>query len=100
MKPSISTHVLDAAKGEPARGVRVELYRGTALLSAQQTNDDGRVSDLVQGTLEPGTYRLVFHPPSPFFKKVELEVVIHDAGRHYHIPLLVSPYACTIYRGS
>ena len=100
MRPSISTHVLDAAKGEPARGMRVELYRGTALLSAQLTNDDGRISDLVQGALEPDTYRLVFHPPSPFFNRVEIEVRIADAGRHYHIPLLVSPYACTIYRGS
>ncbi len=100
MRPSISTHVLDTAKGEPARGVRVELYRGTTLLSSQQTNDDGRIADLVGGALEPGAYRLVFHPPSPFFNKVEIEVLITDGGRHYHIPLLVSPYACTTYRGS
>ena len=100
MSPSISTHVLDTATGLPARGVRVELYRGSTLVSAQQTNPDGRIADLVQGTLESGMYRLVFYPPSPFFSKVEIEVNISDVGRHYHIPLLVSPYGCTTYRGS
>jgi len=100
MQPSISTHVLDTATGQPARGVRVELYRGSTLVSAQQTNTDGRIADLVQGTLESGAYRLVFHPPSPFFSKVEIEVKIADVGKHYHIPLLVSPYGCTTYRGS
>ncbi|MBI2201986.1 MAG: hydroxyisourate hydrolase, partial [Armatimonadetes bacterium] len=65
--PSISTHILDTDRGLPARGVRVELYRGERLLSAQQTNDDGRIADLVQGTLETGSYRLVFLVPSPFF---------------------------------
>ena len=100
MKPSVSTHVLDVARGEPARGVRVELYREQSLLSAQQTNEDGRIADLVQGNLERGTYRLVFHVPSPFFSRLEVEFAIADAGRHYHIPLLVSPYGCTTYRGS
>ncbi len=98
--PSISTHVLDTERGEPARGVLVELYRGDELLSAQETNEDGRIADLVQGRLEPGSYRLVFHPPSPFFRRVELELAIDDAGRHYHVPLLVSPFSCASYRGS
>src|SRR2546425_2179382 len=53
-KPSISTHVLDAERGVPARGVRVELYRQGTLVSAQQTNGDGRVGDLVPGVLEAG----------------------------------------------
>ena len=48
--------------------------------------------------LDPGTYRLVFHPPSPFFKRVELEVELAEG--HYHVPLLVSPYSCASYRGS
>src|SRR2546428_7499246 len=51
-RPSISTHVLDTDRGLPARGVRVELYRQGRLVSAQQTNDDGRIADLVQGALE------------------------------------------------
>ena len=96
----ISTHVLDTERGEPARGVRVELYRGRELLTALETNEDGRVPELSPGPLEPGSYRLVFHPPSVFFRRVELEVAIDDPGRHYHVPLLVSPYSCASYRGS
>lgn len=100
MTPSISTHVLDASRGAPARGVKVELYRQQTLLSAQETNDDGRIADLVRGPLESGTYRLVFHVSSPFFKRFEVEFTVTDLSRHYHIPLLLSPYACTTYRGS
>ena len=98
--PSISTHVLGMARGEPAHGVRVELYREGMLLSTQETNADGRIADLAGGDLRPGTYRLVFHLSSPFFKRLELEFAVSDTGGHYHIPLLVSPYACTTYRGS
>jgi 5-hydroxyisourate hydrolase len=98
--PSISTHVLDAGRGEPAAGMRVELYRNDSLLSAQETNVDGRIADLVHGRLEAGTYRLVFHVPSSFVSRLEVQFVVADVNRHYHIPLLVSPYACTTYRGS
>jgi 5-hydroxyisourate hydrolase len=98
--PTISTHVLDTARGLPAGGVRVELYRGESLLSAQETDADGRIADLVQGELAPGRYRLVFHPPSAFFSRVELELAVKDASRHLHVPLLVSPYSCASYRGS
>jgi 5-hydroxyisourate hydrolase len=98
--PTISTHVLDTARGEPARGVAVELYRDGDLLSAQETDRDGRIADLAGRPLEAGRYRLVFHPPSAFFARVELEVVVDDAERHYHVPLLVSPYSCASYRGS
>lgn len=100
MKPTVSTHVLDTERGAPAPGVRVELYRQGRLLSAQQTNEDGRIADLMQGTLEAGTYRLVFFVPSPFFSRLEVEFTIADPGRHYHIPLLVAPYMCATYRGS
>jgi 5-hydroxyisourate hydrolase len=98
--PSISTHVLDTGRGAPASGVRVELYRGDSLLSAQETNADGRIADLVRGPLEPGTYRLVFHVPSGFFSRLEVQLNVADARRHYHIPLLGSPFACMTYRGS
>jgi 5-hydroxyisourate hydrolase len=97
---SISTHVLDIARGEPARGVRVELYRGDELVSGQDTDADGRIGDLGAGQLEPGSYRLVFHPPSSFFRRVELELAIDDVERGYHVPLLVAPYSCATYRGS
>ena len=93
----ISTHVLDTARGVPAGGVRVELYDGDELVGSGETDDDGRIRQLAD--VAPGTYRLVFHPDSPFFRRVEVEVVI-EAGRDYHVPLLLSPYACTIYRGS
>lgn len=97
MTVSLSTHVLDTGAGRPAAGVRVELLRGDERLASGTTNDDGRVPELGQG-LDPGAYRLVFHPPSPFFRRVELEVALEDG--HYHVPLLVSPYGCASYRGS
>lgn len=96
----ISTHVLDVERGAPAEGVRVELYRGNELLASGTTNADGRIAELSPGALEPGAYRIVFHPPSRFFSRVELQVEIEDAGRHYHVPLLVSSYSCASYRGS
>jgi 5-hydroxyisourate hydrolase len=92
----ISTHVLDTANGRPAPGVRVELYRGDEVVAAAETDADGRIRELADAP--PGTYRLVFYPPSPFFRRVELEVELGEG--HYHVPLLVSPYACTTYRGS
>jgi 5-hydroxyisourate hydrolase len=92
----ISTHVLDTATGRPAAGVLVELFRGDELITAAETDTDGRITRLAD--VGPGTYRLVFHPPSPFFRRVELELEL-DSGE-YHVPLLVSPYACTTYRGS
>ena len=93
---TISTHVLDTERGEPAAGVRVELWRGEELVGSGETDGDGRIRDLGEGS--PGTYRLVFRPPSPFFRRVELEVELGDG--HYHVPLLVSSYACATYRGS
>jgi len=93
----ISTHVLDTGRGVPAAGVRVQLFRGDELLGEGETDADGRIRELADPA--PGAYRLVFHPDSPFFKRVEAEIEI-EAGRHHHVPLLISPYACAIYRGS
>ncbi|MDQ3824073.1 MAG: hydroxyisourate hydrolase [Actinomycetota bacterium] len=97
MTASLSTHVLDTGAGRPAAGVRVELLRDGDSLAAATTNDDGRIPALADG-LDPGAYRLVFHPPSPFFRRVELELALEDG--HYHVPLLVSSYGCASYRGS
>jgi 5-hydroxyisourate hydrolase len=94
---SLSTHVLDTGRGEPARGVRVELLRGGDVIGSGETNDDGRIAELGV-ELDAGQYRLVFHPPSPFFRRVELEVSLEDG--HYHVPLLVSAFGCASYRGS
>jgi 5-hydroxyisourate hydrolase len=93
---SLSTHVLDTGQGRPSEGVGVELRRDGQLLAAGQTDADGRLR--LAEDLEAGSYRLVFHPPSPFFRRVELEIEL-DEG-HYHVPLLVSPYSCASYRGS
>ena len=97
MSVSISTHVLDTATGKPTAGVHVELFQGAGPVASGQTNADGRIANLADG-LEPGKYSLIFHPPSPFFTRVEFEVDLVDG--HHHIPLLVSPYGCASYRGS
>ena len=96
MSASLSTHVLDVERGRPANGVRVELWQDE-LVTAGETDGDGRIADLASG-LEPGVYRLLFRPPSPFFRSVGIEIEL-DSG-HYHVPLLVSSYSCTTYRGS
>jgi 5-hydroxyisourate hydrolase len=94
---TVSTHVLDTERGRPAAGVRVELYDAKGELVGDGVTDaDGRIAEL--GASGAGTYRIVFHPPSPFFKRVELEVELADG--HHHVPLLISSYACTSYRGS
>ena len=97
MSASLSTHVLDTGRGVPAQGVRVELFRGGEVVAAGETDGDGRIASLAE-ELEPGTYRLAFHPSSEFFSRVELEIRLDDG--HYHVPLLVAPYGCTSYRGS
>jgi 5-hydroxyisourate hydrolase len=96
MSVSLSTHVLDVERGRPARGVRVELWQEQLVASAE-TDRDGRIAQL-GADLQPGPYRLVFQPDSPFFRSVALEVALEDG--HYHVPLLVSSYSCTTYRGS
>ncbi|HZQ15905.1 MAG TPA: hydroxyisourate hydrolase [Gaiellaceae bacterium] len=94
---TISTHVLDTEQGRPASGVRVELYAADGSLAGEGVTDaDGRIRELADAG--PGTFRLVFHPPSPFFRRVELEVELGDG--HHHVPLLISSYACATYRGS
>ncbi len=96
MSISISTHVLDVERGRPASGVRVELWQED-LVTAGETDGDGRIPKLAS-ELEPGVYRLLFRPESPFFRSVGIEVSL-DEG-HYHVPLLVSSYSCVTYRGS
>jgi 5-hydroxyisourate hydrolase len=93
---TISTHVLDTERGQPAAGILVELWRGDELVGSGETDADGRIRELADAPA--GTYRIVFRPTSPFFRRVELEVELGDG--HYHVPLLVSSYACATYRGS
>lgn len=96
MSATLSTHVLDTERGQPAAGVRVELYRGGELVAGAETDGEGRIADLAD--VEPGPYRLVFSPPSPYFRRVELELELGEG--HHHVPLLVSSYSCVTYRGS
>ena len=96
MSCSVSTHVLDTAAGRPAAGVAVELLRDRTTVASVETDADGRAR--LGDDLAPGTYALVFHPPSPFFTRVELQVELEDG--HYHVPLLVSAFGCASYRGS
>jgi 5-hydroxyisourate hydrolase len=108
-RPTISTHVLDTASGQPARGVRVRLWRlrdagadGEPTLAGDMTtDDDGRVRDLLAGaTLSAGTWRVEFLSEGRFFARVALDVIIDDPSRSYHVPLLLAPYGVSSYRGS
>jgi 5-hydroxyisourate hydrolase len=113
---AITTHVLDTALGRPAAGVPVRLERypaspgGAAELASATTGDDGRAGDLGPAEVEPGTYRLVFDTGAyyraqpgqepPFFPEVAVSFTVRQGERHYHVPLLLSPYGYSTYRGS
>ena len=92
---TLSTHVLDTERGKPSAGVRVEVWHGDELVGSGETDVDGRIQELADAA---AGIRIVFHPHSPFFHRVELEVELGEG--HHHIPLLVSSYGCTTYRGS
>ena len=112
----LTTHVLDTASGIPAQGLRVELHRldPAAALANVRTTADGRApAPLLEGeTLHTGSYELRFHvadyfrargtalPEPPFLDIVAIRFGIADATQHYHVPLLVSPWSYSTYRGS
>ena len=107
---SISTHVLDVSRGRPAQGVHVVLSRadGTVVTDAS-TDADGRVKDLVaEGELVPGVYRVRFDTGAyfgaagieTFYPEATIVFVVRDANAHYHVPLLLSPFGYSTYRGS
>lgn len=114
----LTTHVLDTMHGTPAAGMQVALYRtdasGATRLGRWQLNRDGRADGplLEDDALKPGPYRLVFSvadyfrqrgarlPDPPFLGDVPIEFSIADASAHYHVPLLVSPWSYSTYRGS
>lgn len=115
---TLSTHVLDLVAGGPAEGVAVTLWRGETLLFAGATNGDGRCPEIAAvGQLEPGIYRLEFAVAAyfrdrgvtlsdpPFLGVVPIAFGIAEPaedgkGGHYHVPLLVSPFGYSTYRGS
>ncbi|MGK2879539.1 MAG: hydroxyisourate hydrolase [Mycobacterium sp.] len=105
---TLSTHVLDAVTGRPAVGVAVTLTdAGGATLASAATNDDGRISPLGDA-FAPGIYRLAFDTAtyfaaqgiSGFYPEIVIAFEITDPAGKYHVPVLLSPYAYSTYRGS
>jgi 5-hydroxyisourate hydrolase len=100
----ITTHVLDTVSGRPAAGVRVTLELGGKGLGESVTDADGRARDLLPADhrLEPGLYCLRFQSAdiSAFFPEVEIRFRVDNPQQHYHVPLLLSAYGYTTYRGS
>lgn len=108
----ITTHVLDIAQGSPAVGV-------TVILEIRQSNDwspvgrgvtdaKGRVTTLTEGLVAPGTYRLTFDlaayhreqgVPVPFFPEAKVTFTVRDPNELYHLPIVISPYGYSTYRG-
>jgi len=122
---AISTHVLDIAAGRPAEGVGVRLEllapAGPQELASATTDSAGRITSLGPERVRPGTYRLVFDtggyqarqsqqgstdddtgitPEVPFFPEVTVTFTVADDREHYHVPLLMSPFGYSTYRGS
>lgn len=115
----LTTHVLDAAAGTPAEGLKIDLYRfegsGKVLVKSVVTNDDGRVDGgpiLIGDSFQVGTYELEFHagdylrskghrlPEPAFLDVIPIRFGIADTQAHYHVPLLLSPFSYSTYRGS
>lgn len=104
----VTTHVLDAALGTPAAGVPVSLHDADGMILAVGiTSADGRIPELGPEALAPGTYTVVFDTAAyfaetktpTFYPNVTITFDIVD-GSHYHVPLLLSPYSYSTYRGS
>ena len=108
----VTTHVLDATAGRPAVGVMVSLTRqvddGWREVANGRTDADGRISDFGPEDLEPGRYRITFatgtyfddREQPTFYPEVIIPFTLDDPAAHYHVPLLLSPYAYSTYRGS
>lgn len=118
MSGRLTTHVLDTALGKPAQGLAINLFRiegeARTLIRSVVTNADGRVDGpMLDGeAFAVGTYELLFHagdylratgsdlPEPAFLDLIPLRFGIADAGSHYHVPLLLSPFSYSTYRGS
>ena len=110
-KSPITTHILDTSTGKPAANVDVKLFKLTnnewVLLTQGQTDTDGRITDWLKHHVEFGTYKLVFdldsyykdQPTSAFYPQAQISFRLQDS-KHHHIPLLLSPFGYSTYRGS
>ena len=105
----LSTHILDLENGLPASSVQVKHFIGDQLISSATTNSDGRIPDLLNGqNLTSGSHRLNFlvgeyfakKNSTTFFKEINIDFEVHDVTRHHHVPLLLSSYGYSTYRGS
>ncbi len=114
----LTTHILDTASGKPGSNIQIELYflkdDSWEKIKSTRSNNDGRCdAPLLEGeALQVGCYELVFHagdyfekqglnlPETKFLDEVVLRFGVSDASEHYHVPLLVSPYSYSTYRGS
>jgi 5-hydroxyisourate hydrolase len=109
----ISTHVLDTANGRPAQGVRVKAEyvstNGAFIIAGEGVTDaDGRIPQLLASgkALQAGVYRLTFYvgnyfgDNTAFYREIPVQFMISDPSTHYHVPLLLSSYGYTTYRGS
>lgn len=111
---AITTHVLDIARGQPAAGVPIVLEAqagdGWQEIGRGRTDTDGRLRDLLPSdfAFREGTYRLTFdtavyfaaQSTESFYPIVTVSFIVHDAAQHYHVPLLLSPFGYSTYRGS
>jgi 5-hydroxyisourate hydrolase len=104
---SVSTHVLDSVTGRPAAGLAVALFAGEDLLAEGTTDAEGRCR-LVEGATAAGAHRLVFgtgdwfaaRSRETFYPEVVLTFAVREPAEHHHVPLLLSPFAYSTYRGS
>lgn len=105
----VTAHVLDASLGTPAAGVHISLQHSDGVEIAQAvTNDDGRVPELGPETLESGIYRITFgtgdyfasRNVETFYPSITIDFKVDAGQKHYHVPLLLSPFAYSTYRGS
>ena len=108
----VTTHVLDTSRGHPAAGMPVVLERavesGWQLLARGTTDADGRVRDLLESAPQDGRYRLTFDTDAyfravgeaGFYPEVSVTFVVGPGEEHYHVPLLLSPFGYSTYRGS
>jgi 5-hydroxyisourate hydrolase len=106
---ALTTHVLDIMRGRPAAGMKIELWSidKKTLLKTVETNSDGRTDEplLAADAMAAGTYELVFYvgdyfSEKKFLDRVPVRFAISDAAAKYHVPLLVSPWSYSTYRGS
>lgn len=106
---TLSTHILDIQLGMPAAGIKVTLLKDGTVLGTGTTDSDGRCADLIiEADFKPGAYALEFEVGpyfaskslDTFFDTIPIAFTISDVSRHYHIPLLLSAYGYSTYRGS